>query len=212
MCSPENYGLKALFGVIITNISNSYSHRNGLKVVRTEDFETAFEITVEPENKAVAQAMDFYFKTVLHGKYRSGISSLHVLDEMALVIPGGCGFKNFSPFYDTFNDVIGQQIAAGFANAFDDVLSPKIGTKADEVGPQVLTMEHLGLGFIACLIPLGLSTAVFLMEVVLHWLNTTRKVYPQLSLMNLDKTGLENHMLSFMKQRTSIESLTGFEN
>lgn len=31
----------------------------------------------------------------------------------------------------------------------------------DEIGPQVLTMDHLGLGFLVCLIPLGLAIVLF---------------------------------------------------
>lgn len=36
----------------------------------------------------------------------------------------------------------------------------------DEIGPQVLTLDHLGLGFLVCLIPLVLAGTVFCAEVI----------------------------------------------
>lgn len=136
--------------------------------MKVEDHNISFEIAVEPENRAVSQSTEGWVKNNLHDKYRSGLSSLHVLNQLVMVVAGGVGFKRFSPFYDTFNDIIGRHIAVGFANTFDKLLSPRVGTKADDIGPQVLTLEQLGLGFIACLIPLGLSTVVFLIEIVVN--------------------------------------------
>lgn len=108
-------------------------------------------------------------------KYRSGAPSLFVLDEIAFRTSGGCGFKKFSPFFKTFNEKIGQSVAAGLTKHFEMLLSPAMETKIDDIGPQVLTMEHLGLGFIACLMPIGITIVVFLMEFVVHALNSKRK-------------------------------------
>lgn len=36
----------------------------------------------------------------------------------------------------------------------------------EELNRQVLTMDHLGVAFIVCLVPLGLAFVVFFIEVV----------------------------------------------
>lgn len=187
--------------MIIIIILNPFSHNHSLKVVRTIDYEEAYKITVEPENKAVAQTTDGYLTTRLHKKYRGGVSSLHALNEIVQVIPGGCGFKRFSPFFKTFNEFIGIYIAAGLSTSIEKMFAPEIQTKADDIGPQVLTMEHLALGFIACLIPLALATAIFLIELSVNSLNSRQKIHPQnMSLMNLDQKGcLMKHVRQSLK-------------
>lgn len=143
-------------------------------MVKTKDYETAYEIAVEPDNKAVSQTTDGFYKTRLKKKYRSGATSLHVLKETAEHVSGGCGFKKFSPFFETFNDMIGHFIAAGYSKILDELLSPA-QAKINDIGPQVLTMEHLGLGFIACLIQLSIAIPVFFMELVIHGLKRKPK-------------------------------------
>lgn len=159
--------------------------------MKCEHYETAYGIVVEPENKAVSQTTDGFFKIFLNQKYRSGTSSLRALDEVLQLMTGGCGFKKFSPFFEVFNEKIGQLIAAGVLKEFNERFLPSIKTKTDEIGPQVLTMEHLGLGFIACLIPLGLAIAVFCMEFVVHGLRRER-----------GKHSLKNNLRHEIKHRT----------
>lgn len=145
-----------------------------MTIVKTEDYLTAYEIAVEPANKAVSQTTDGFLRTILNKKYRSGISSLSALDEIVQLLTGGCGFKNFSPFFETFNEKIGQLIAAGFAQKLEDFVFALKKSKNDDIGPQVLTVEHLGLGFIACLILLAVAIAVLLMELIV---DSTEKTY-----------------------------------
>lgn len=137
-----------------------------------EDNFECLEIIVEPSNKGVVLAAEGNFKQLESSKYRSGVASLHALDEVMANYPCEFGFQRFSPFFETFNDKIGQLLAVGLqqVNVYEKELLHE-SRKDNEIGPQVLTMEHLGLGFLACLIPLGLATAVFLMELVVHKLS-----------------------------------------
>lgn len=110
--------------------------------------------------------MEIAFANILDRDFRSGISSLNVLEEEVFNTPVGFGFKKFSPLFETFNSKLGQILDHGFHRyhkmfIFDDKIK-----QIDDIGPQVLTMDHLGVAFIACLIPLGLAAVVFLMEVV----------------------------------------------
>lgn len=141
---------------------------HNLTNVMCDDHKTAYEIVVESENKAVSLTTDYFFRTILSKRHHTGTSSLFALDEIAQRVSGGCAFKNFSPLFETFNDMIGHNIANGFSKQLNEGLFPPIATKIDDIGPQVLTMEHLGLSFIACFIPLCLAFAVFCMELLVH--------------------------------------------
>lgn len=167
-------------------VFNIYSPKRNLTIKRTEDFQTAYEIAVEPANKAVSHTTDGFFRYILNATHRSGASSLFELDRIERLVSNGCGFKKFSPFFETFNDKIGQYIAAGFAQGLEELVSPPpMKRKNDDIGPQVLTMEHLGLGFIACLLPLTLAIAVFCSELLVHRLNSKLR---QLSKPKLDQS------------------------
>lgn len=117
---------------------------------------------------------------------------------------GGCGFKSFSPYFEAFNERIGHSISFGHAKKLNELLSPPSRTKFDDIDPQVLTMEHLGLSFVACLIPLGVSIAVFLVELVVHKL--TIKWKKPLVPLN-DRLGqhlkLNRYAVSFRKKQKS---------
>lgn len=136
-------------------------------------------MTIGHAGKAVAQTTNGFFINLISEKHRSGAPSLFALDGIGKILPGGCGFKNFSPFFETFNDVIGQQIASGLMNEFERLVSPPTVTRIDGIGPQVLTLEHLDLGFIACLIPLVAAIVVFCMELVVHGLKGHETTFRQ---------------------------------
>lgn len=74
--------------------------------------------------------------------------------------------KPFSPYIDTINKKAMQMFEAGlFVLWFRKSKNLRdFKEQIDEVGPQVLTMDHLGVGFIICLIPLAISTVVFVIE------------------------------------------------
>lgn len=138
-----------------------------MPTARCKDYYTCLEITSEPINKAIAQIPEAGFKQIV--KYRSGASSLFALNEIVFNVPHVFGFKPFSPFFETCNDVIGQSLASGF---FIDWIKEIILTKRVEigdVGPQVLTIDHLGLCFIACLIPLAVSFVTFVVELIIKY-------------------------------------------
>lgn len=94
---------------------------------------------------------------------------MHTLDERVVSFSFAFGFKPFSPFFEIFNEKIGQLLANGWLqNSIpEEILSLK-GKKMEDIGPQVLTMDHLEVGFIVCLIPQGVAFIVFLLEKVAH--------------------------------------------
>lgn len=83
----------------------------------------------------------------------------------------GFAFKQFSPFIETFNDKLGQLMEIGFRSVYEmdeSVLNFDKRKEIDEISPQVLTMDHLGLGFLVCFIFLGLSIVLFFMENIFY--------------------------------------------
>lgn len=78
-----------------------------------------------------------------------------------------------SPFYEEVNKKLDQLSSSGLLEYwYQNFLNPrrKRLMKAEEVGPQVLTIEHLGICFLLWLIPLTCSLVVFLGELlVFSW-------------------------------------------
>lgn len=142
------------------------------------DSHECFEIAAEPANRAVTQKTENSFKTHVNNRHRSGASSLSPLNEIVMSHSCGFGFKPFSPFFETFNEKIGQLFANGFVGTLHENLTPDKRKNFDDIGPQVLTMDHLGVAFVACLLPLGLSILVFFIEIT-H--NRFKSAYPKIS-------------------------------
>lgn len=123
---------------------------------------TCLEIAAEPANLGMAAATKNMLKTLMVYYYRSGIPSLFPLDITMFTIKYGFGFKRFSPLFETFNEMIGRFLAHGLLSKSHELTrQPK---ESDNLGAQVLTMDHLELGFVACLIPLGIAIIVFFIE------------------------------------------------
>lgn len=98
--------------------------------------------------------------------YRSGTSSILLLKEKLRSLFIGLAFKPFSPFYEILNEKIFRMVSAGLIDYWmNRSMNPRGSTAFDEnVGPQVLTMEHLAIGFKVCLVPLAISLTVFFFE------------------------------------------------
>ena len=130
-----------------------------------EDQEYYRDVASESSNRAATddyrQELNFIEKHV----YRSGITSLAALDEDYITYHSGIPFRNFSPYFETFNDVKIWFESNGIMEKWRQD-SRDSSTKPDELGPQILTMDHLKIGFLACLVPLVFSIAAFIAELV----------------------------------------------
>jgi len=96
-----------------------------------------------------------------------------MIDKTLMTLQMGLFYQNFTPYFQVFNDVTMRLFEAGIT----DHISAKTGfyPKAlqrpeDEIGPQVLNMDHLEIGFLACCVVMVVAALVFLLEViVLIW-------------------------------------------
>lgn len=104
---------------------------------------------------------------IIHnGLYRSGISSMMMLKEPLRALFIGLTFKPVSPFYELVNDHLGRMLSGGLIDFWiNSVFNPRTEKTDGVIGPQVLTMEHLEMGFKFCLIPMMLGFILFIVEV-----------------------------------------------
>lgn len=112
----------------------------------------------------------------INSRYRSGSSSLLVLQEKFYSSVGsGLAFPLFSPFYETFNEKISRMIEGGLINLWIQNAFKQRGVnkKLNDIGPEILTMEHLDVAFKIILIALAISVIGFLSEIIFKRLKMT---------------------------------------
>lgn len=126
----------------------------------------------EPSNQAIAGIPAVKFDQMMHQQFRSGIPSLFNLDITLLTVKYGFAFKKFHPFFEIFDEMMGRFMDHGIYNLKPKrMINPK---QSDNLGAQILTMDHLELGFAACMIPLALAIVVFLCELLADALKKLR--------------------------------------
>lgn len=121
----------------------------------------------KPENKLCVFDNKHIYDIIHQKKYRSGISSLHILERPTSLTFYGIPLKPYSPFNHLLNDIVLRLAAAGiFENDYKNFYysNGHKRTLQEDIGPQVLTMEHVEIGFLVCLIPCFLSIVAFVLE------------------------------------------------
>ena len=74
-------------------------------------------------------------------------------------------YKKSVSFVEVFNEKLAEMEPNGLMEYWRRIRSFST-TKVEEIGPQVLTMDHLTLGFFACCIPMVLAVIAFIGEFV----------------------------------------------
>jgi uncharacterized protein YqgQ len=100
-------------------------------------------------------------------------SSLHFLGETIATFHFSLYFKKRSPYNKVVNKKIGQLLQAGIIQKSENErfeASKRAAKHKDEENAEILTMDHLGLCFIAIMICLGLSCIVFAIECLTGYL------------------------------------------
>ena len=124
-----------------------------------------WNVVSESSNRAATDDYRSELNYIQKHAYRSGITSLLPLDEDYMTYHFGVVFKHFSPYFETSNDVKIWFESNGIMEKWRRDLRDS-STKPDELGPQILTMDHLKIGFLACLVPLIFIIPVFIAELV----------------------------------------------
>lgn len=107
--------------------------------------------------------------------YHRGYSSLKTLDESIGILYSGVTMRR--SFLETFNEKLGVLMSNGiierlFSSHFG---KDRFQKNMESVGPQVLTIDDLEVGFKICLIPLILSFVAFFFELLIPRVNILLK-------------------------------------
>lgn len=153
------------------------------------------DIISEPENRGFTHAEDSGLIKVIYKSYRSGRQSFSILKETILNVPSAFSFYQYNMFYETFNRRIEQMLSNGVIQRMTaDYENPKLyKLRPEEIGPQVLTLDHIGVGFLVCLIPMSFAVIVFAIEVNI----------PRTRIRKLNKQ-LKHTLVAFFVARTFI--------
>lgn len=137
-----------------------------------------FEIIAEPVNKRTMQLSLDYIERLERFYFRSGKSSLAILEEDVRSLTITFPMLPFNPFYEEFEGKIQKLVEAGFCprRLIGRIVASTSENKRfnEDVPPLVLTLEDLGIGFLACLFPLGMSIVVFAIEISISKLHRLR--------------------------------------
>jgi hypothetical protein len=129
-----------------------------------------------PENK-MAMILGKNFITFIHDEYRSGFTSILVLEEIVETVFSISVFYFDNPIYESFNRIVGQMDNAGLLNYWKEKnQNSKSKQKVEDIGPQVLTMNHLEIGFQIYLVSLTISIAAFIAEIVVFCANKVTRM------------------------------------
>lgn len=123
----------------------------------------------EPKFKGTIILPKEVFRTIENVFYFRGKSSLSFLDDEVATSFLGLVFPLYSPFYETFNQKIGEMMDHGFIDHLAKTKNSKAKRETSnyDLGPEVLSLNHLRIGFSLFCILLLISTLVFLIELII---------------------------------------------
>lgn len=127
-------------------------------------------MTSEPSNRAALFTSPTVIEEIQHYLH-SGTTSLGLLDEPYKLVYSGVVFKKSSPLVRVFNEMVSKMESNGMMELWRRLQSFST-TKTEDIGPQVLTMDHLKNGFLACCIPMVLAVIAFIGEFAWMIVNT----------------------------------------
>lgn len=140
------------------------------------------EMVSEPENNLAMIIPRYNYDAIKKFYYGKRVPATIVLKENLAVIHQGLFFKAHSPFFEAFNEKIGWMVASGLIDFWNSYMTFKANIAElmnlrDDQGPQILTMDHLEVGFIASMIPLMIGIVVFIGEIIFFRLQSCFKKF-----------------------------------
>lgn len=117
------------------------------------------------ENKATTWAVRNLANFIQSRQYISGIPSFKILTENLATVHRGLAFNYNSPYFEAFNEIIGRMVSSGLPNYwFNAKYLKDFDPRVPDIGPQVLNLGHLQIGFFACLVLFIIGFLIFLGE------------------------------------------------
>jgi hypothetical protein len=124
-----------------------------------------WSLVAEPENRLGIVSIPSMMKSFLKIHYRSGVPSVFESDEELSV--SHFGFVMHVALKDVIKLKASQIHEAGILSHITRNTSLEdFKSKPKEIGPQVLTLQHLSAGFVVICVLLGFSVFVFIAEFI----------------------------------------------
>jgi hypothetical protein len=118
---------------------------------------------VEPENRLGFFSAPIFLKETYKKKLKAGASS--IFEAEGEYSPTYLGLKSHIVLKDIISLKARQFTESGiFPNLFKNLFWDDNKSKPEPIGPQVLTLRHLGPGFVIITVLLGLCVLVFVVE------------------------------------------------
>lgn len=151
-----------------------YTQENHFRFNQTEIYYQSYLYAplirlAEPPNKNTLigerDDLDRFFRQEL----RSERPSIYAIDENVRSVHYCLVFRPFNVFYERFNELILRMVSSGLIKKLESENSPfGSNKKSEDIGPQVLSMDSIGFGFILTAALWSLSFLVFLIEIFVH--------------------------------------------
>jgi len=137
-----------------------------------KNYYKCFDKTAEPENYYTMYVLRNWVHMLTKTKYRNGAPSLLLLEKTIKEIWDGFAFPRFSPYFEEFNEKISRMGSSGLISYWIEQEAPELNDKleVEEIGPQILTVDQLAVGFYVCLVSIVIAMMAFLCEVLIPFL------------------------------------------
>jgi hypothetical protein len=146
---------------------------------------------VEPENRMGFFTTPMILQDAYKKHYRTGCSSIFTANEE--FSPAYLGIVMNAPLRDVVTPKASAILESGiFSHILKSVYLDSFLMKPEEIGPQVLTLQHLSAGFILIFGMLAVSIAVFVAECSSMLLMKLRKLF-QMCLASLREVDKNEH-------------------
>lgn len=127
-----------------------------------EDSSFCLERTMDSDYRGIVLSDPNAQEHLLHSAYRSGVSSLRMMEEKIGFDPKGYSLPYQHFLVEEYNEIIRRLRDAGITEHWNKFF--KRNEKLGELGPQVLDMDDLEVCFCVCAIPMVASIVCFMCE------------------------------------------------
>lgn len=118
---------------------------------------------------------------------KSGVSSVHYINEVIKSFSAGMTFRPSDPYVETLNEKMSRLFETGLVQGIVRMNSNNKKSILEEPGPEVLTMEHIGTGFLFCMCFAAIAFLVFIFELLFKAVKAfiLNSVYSYIGLLSL---------------------------
>jgi hypothetical protein len=139
-----------------------------IEIIQEEIEDLAFFLgeMMEPSEKLGFLVQRLFFHILIKDELRSGKPSPQLLDENFLQLSYAMMFTRNLPYTETFKNLVNQLITSGIVTEIQNerLLKHIPERTSEKIPPQVLTLEHLAVGFAIYLVATAFCVLVFVIE------------------------------------------------